>query len=138
MGSELFERLFKLRRRRNHDGLEFEAIGEGSLLELVTEGYRKGVGLIAERDDAAGGWQNVTNQLYFFAGEIRSSTADAGDVSRGMGEVADDPGIDCAAGEDNGNGRGRLVSGIDGRREVGDEHVDFEPDQFGGECVEAA
>src|SRR5207253_552568 len=104
-------------------------------LDLLEEGFDKGIGRIGENGDAARRRQHVADELDAFAGQFRGDARNSGDVAARPRKAGDEPGADWISRvrHDDGDFVRGLLCRLSGGGEPGDDDVDLETDQLGGQ-----
>ena len=107
--------------------------------DLFEERLRKGIGRIGQGRHAAGRREHLPDQFDTFAGQVRDSRRDSGDVTARPGQAVDQPSRDeISRGRHDRDFARRLLCRACGRREVGHDHIDFEPHELSRQFGKAA
>jgi len=107
---------------------------------LLQERFGEGIGYIGESGHATGRRQQVANQLHALAREFGGHAGDPGDISARPRKARDESRADRISGlsHDDGDVARRLSGRHSGRREPGDDYIDVEADQLGGQFGQPA
>src|SRR6516162_5652315 len=109
--------------------------GLGGRFYMPEPGNVAGIGGIRQHCDPSDAWDQVLQQYDLFTGDIYILARKPGDVPTWMGQIGNDAGVESSSDRthDDGYRAGGFLGRERGRRPPGDDYVDLERDQLGGQ-----